>query len=99
MRGKNAGKFRPKKHTPKSDTSSDTSDKTELAAGTGKRDVRQERLVQGQPEVWSLVTPRKIMSELSLLGLDSEIQHQGHGLMHQGMFGATMWRPLHYKPP
>ncbi|KAK4141450.1 uncharacterized protein C8A04DRAFT_30948 [Dichotomopilus funicola] len=82
MRGKNVGKFRPKKNSPKSDASSDTSDKPELAsARTDKRDIRKERIVRGQVEVWSPVTPRKIMSELSFLGLDSEIQHQGYGLM------------------
>jgi hypothetical protein len=90
MRGKNAGRFRPKIHCE------GLQDKPPLGddKATGCMS-RSQHLLENtvKSEGWALVTPRKIASELLLFGFNSDMQPYVLGLVYQGASSVLPLRP------
>jgi len=90
MRGKNAGRFRPKIHCE------GLQEKPPLVAdkATGCMS-RPQRLLRNtaESEGWALITPRKIASELLLFGFSSDMQPYVLGLVYRGMSSVWPLRP------
>jgi hypothetical protein len=85
MRGKNAGKFKNSKDWPDSrDGAQPTAKRPSARPGAKTEIVHAERT---EPEGWTLVTPRKIASEIALFGLGEDVQPYVLGLIYRG----TSW--------
>lgn len=83
MRGKNAGKFRPKSHC------GDLQGNLRSVEPEAEGRMAQLQRVPGnaaENEGWALLTPRKIASELLLFGFSSDMQPYVLGLVYRGTF-------------
>jgi hypothetical protein len=91
MRGKNAGKFKNGKDWPDSREGAQPMEKRSSARpGTRTELVRAEGR---EPEGWTLVTPRKIASEIALFGIGEDMQPYVLALIYRGACGLSFLVP------
>ena len=98
MRGKNAGKFRPKRG-PSLQAEPSSTDHTVARRALISRP--EGGAVRGPPGVeglegWALIIPQKIVSELSLFGFGGDMQPYVLRLVYRGVFGS--FHPLRLVP-